>query len=180
LYRTAKIALLVFMERQSSDSDIPTQMANLFQFASSLDLRRFKHGTGRHSPSDRLESPADLRIWMSERGLLRPHEKITSPMLQTALQLRSDLRALLACEPGRRKTKKLLIRSLNSTLEYFPLLAEMDDHGRVELKPMGNAGLAGLSRIVAEFHQASANGTLNRLKECAADECRKIFFDRMV
>ena len=39
-------------------------------------------------------------------------------------------------------------------------------------------GLAGLSVIVAELYNGSINGTLDRLKMCAAEECRRVFFDR--
>ena len=37
---------------------------------------------------------------------------------------------------------------------------------------------AGLSSVVAEFYDGSRNGTLDRLKMCASDECRRVFFDR--
>jgi predicted RNA-binding Zn ribbon-like protein len=38
--------------------------------------------------------------------------------------------------------------------------------------------LAGLSPIVAELYDGSRNGTLDRLKMCASDECHRVFFDR--
>lgn len=41
-----------------------------------------------------------------------------------------------------------------------------------------NDALAGLSEVVAEFYNGSVNGTLDRLKMCAAEECRRVFFDR--
>jgi predicted RNA-binding Zn ribbon-like protein len=37
---------------------------------------------------------------------------------------------------------------------------------------------AGLSVIAAELYAGSVNGTLKRLKMCAAEECRRVFFDR--
>ena len=38
--------------------------------------------------------------------------------------------------------------------------------------------LAGLSTVVAELYEGSVNGTLDRLKMCASEECRRVFFDR--
>ena len=38
--------------------------------------------------------------------------------------------------------------------------------------------LAGLSVVVAELYDGSIKGTLDRLKMCAAEECRRVFFDR--
>jgi predicted RNA-binding Zn ribbon-like protein len=38
--------------------------------------------------------------------------------------------------------------------------------------------LAGLSAVVAEMYDGSIKGTLDRLKMCAAEECRRVFFDR--
>jgi predicted RNA-binding Zn ribbon-like protein len=38
--------------------------------------------------------------------------------------------------------------------------------------------LAGLSTIAAELYAGSVRGTLGRLKLCAAEECRRAFFDR--
>jgi predicted RNA-binding Zn ribbon-like protein len=35
-----------------------------------------------------------------------------------------------------------------------------------------------LSHVVAEFYEGSITRTLDRLKMCAAEECRRIFFDR--
>jgi predicted RNA-binding Zn ribbon-like protein len=46
------------------------------------------------------------------------------------------------------------------------------------LKTTRDDALAGLSQLVAELYDGSRNGTLDRLKMCASDECRRVFFDR--
>ncbi|MBV9985104.1 CGNR zinc finger domain-containing protein, partial [Bradyrhizobium sp.] len=38
--------------------------------------------------------------------------------------------------------------------------------------------LAGLSVLAAELYDGARNGSLDRLKMCAAEECRRVFFDR--
>jgi predicted RNA-binding Zn ribbon-like protein len=35
-----------------------------------------------------------------------------------------------------------------------------------------------MSLVVAELMAGSITGTLDRLKTCAAEECRRVFFDR--
>ena len=52
-----------------------------------------------------------------------------------------------------------------------------DDRGMV-LRPARSDALAGLSTVVAELYDGSVNGTLDRLKMCASEECRRAFFDR--
>jgi predicted RNA-binding Zn ribbon-like protein len=46
------------------------------------------------------------------------------------------------------------------------------------LKAKRDDALAGLSQLVTELYNGSRNGTLDRLKMCASDECRRVFFDR--
>ena len=38
--------------------------------------------------------------------------------------------------------------------------------------------MAGLSALVAELYNGAANGTLDRLKMCTSEECKRVFFDR--
>jgi predicted RNA-binding Zn ribbon-like protein len=166
------------MSRLSQKFKVPDDLANLYEFANSLDLRRFTHHRVQHLPSDELTSTQNLGSWMSERGLLRSGAKITAPMLETALQLRSSLRAFLECDPNERHKNKVVLRSLNKAIRHFPLVAEAWDGGGMKLRPARNDALAGLSNIVAELQSASASGALNRLKMCAAEECRRVFFDR--
>jgi predicted RNA-binding Zn ribbon-like protein len=99
-------------------------------------------------------------------------------MLDAALQLRAALRAYLECEPVERNKSRNIVRSLNEAIGLFPLVAEASDGGGMRLRPARSDALAGLSVIVAELHEASASGALNRLKMCASEECRRVFFDR--
>ena len=82
-----------------------------------------------------------------------------------------------AGDPPERSTNKDLIRALNKALKLFPLLVTAGDGGMV-LGAAREDALAGLSSVVAELYDGSVNGTLDRLKMCASDECRRVFFDR--
>ena len=57
-------------------------------------------------------------------------------------------------------------------------LREVAGDGGMVLKAARADALAGLSSVVAEFYDGSRNGTLDRLKMCASEECRRVFFDR--
>jgi predicted RNA-binding Zn ribbon-like protein len=63
-------------------------------------------------------------------------------------------------------------------MKSFPLVAEARTGRSMTLGTSRRDALAGLSVVVAELYDGSANGTLDRLKMCAAEECRRVFFDR--
>jgi predicted RNA-binding Zn ribbon-like protein len=166
------------MSKQSRQFKVPDELANLYDFANTLDLRHFTHHGMQHLSGDELKGPRDLGAWMSERRLTKADAKITPAMFDTAIQLRASLRAYLAGDVDARRTDRDILRSLNTATRLFPLVAQAGDDGAMRLAPVRNDALAGLSEIVAELHGASTSGTLDRLKMCAADECRRVFFDR--
>jgi predicted RNA-binding Zn ribbon-like protein len=165
------------MSRQSREFKVPDELANLYDFVNSLDLRHFTHHGIQHVPGDQITNPQQLAAWMSARGLSRPG-KITPAMLETALALRSSLRAYLECETAERRNNKDMLRSLNRITARFPLVVEAHGGENLGLRPAHDDALAGLSTIVAELHNGAASGTLDRLKTCASEECRRVFFDR--
>jgi predicted RNA-binding Zn ribbon-like protein len=87
------------------------------------------------------------------------------------------VRDYLQCEPPARSRDKEAVRALNGTLKSFPLRVAAKDDGMV-LQAAREDALAGLSSIVAELYDGARNGTLDRMKMCASDECRRVFFDR--
>ena len=98
-------------------------------------------------------------------------------MFATAIELRTLVRDFLQCDPLERRGNKDAARALGKALKYFPLVVDAGDDGMV-LRAAREDALAGLSLIVAELYDGSRNGTLDRLKMCASDECRRVFFDR--
>ena len=164
--------------REARKFKVPDALANLYEFANTLDLRHFTHHGVQHPQGDELRNPDDLAAWMRARGLAAAGARITSAMLGTAIHLRSGLRAYLARDPDERRRNKDALRSLNEATRLFPLLTEMRDDGGMVLAPAREDALAGLSHIVAELYDASASGALDRLKLCASDECQRAFFDR--
>lgn len=166
------------MSRESRKFNVPDELANLYDFTNSLDVRHFTHHGVQHEQGDELKGPRELAAWMTERGLLRTGAKITSETLATALRLRADLRAYLQCDPTERRKNRQVTSALNKALTPFPLVAEAGGTHGLTLQPARDDALAGLSVVVAELYNGSVNGTLDRLKMCAAEECRRVFFDR--
>jgi predicted RNA-binding Zn ribbon-like protein len=166
------------MSKNSRKFQVPDELAHLYDFANSLDVRHFTHHGVRHAQSDELTGPRELAGWMSQRGLAAKDTNITDAMFDSALQLRAGVRAYLECDPAERRKDNEAVRSLNTMMKFFPLVAEARaDRGTVLRGSRGDA-LAGLSAVVAELYDGSIKGTLDRLKMCAAEECRRVFFDR--
>ena len=152
-------------------------MAHLYDFANSLDVRHFVHHGMQHPQSDELGSPKELSAWMGKHGLTSGGGRITPAMFETALQLRSDVRAFLESGPDERHNAKIA-NLLNKALKAFPLRAEAQGEGGFALRACRDDALAGLSSVVAELYDGSIQGTLDRLKMCAAEECKRVFYDR--
>jgi len=97
-------------------------------------------------------------------------------MFDTALRLRASLRDYIQCESTERSRNREAVRALDRTLKLFPLVVEARD--RLALRAARGDALSGLSSVVAQLYDGARDGTLNRLKICASDECRRVFFDR--
>ena len=68
------------MSKSSKNFKVPDQLANLYDFANTLDLRHFTHHGVPHERGDELAGPRELGAWMAQRGLLFTGARITPPM----------------------------------------------------------------------------------------------------
>ncbi|MDA9476019.1 hypothetical protein XI03_16215 [Bradyrhizobium sp. CCBAU 65884] len=166
------------MSKESRKFQVPDALANLYDFANTLDVRHFTHFGVEHPESDALGGPKDLADWMRERGLGAKGGHVTPAMFETALRMREALRAYLQCEPSERLRNKSVLGRLNDALAPFPLRVEAHAGRGATLSAAREDALAGLSAIAIELHDATLVGTLDRLKMCASEECRRVFFDR--
>ena len=162
---------------QKSDQ-IPHELKTLHAFIDSIDLRNFIHHGVQHAQADAIADPVTLATWMAARDLGPARAKIAPSKHRDALALRSALRAFVQCDDDERRRDKAIRRALNVAFEPFPLVARLNRQGDSTLRALREDALAGLSAIVAEFHASAANGMLDRLKMCAADECLRVFYDR--
>src|ERR1700761_4982634 len=166
------------MSKESRKFQVPDALAHLYDFANSLDVRHFVHHGVQHPQSDELASPRELGAWMGKHGLASGGARMTPTMLETALQLRADIRAFLECDPAERRRDARVTGMLNKVLKAFPLRAEAQGEDGFALSACRDDALAGLSAVVAELYDGAIRGTLDRLKMCAAEECKRVFYDR--
>ncbi|WP_024518780.1 CGNR zinc finger domain-containing protein [Bradyrhizobium sp. Tv2a-2] len=165
------------MSKESRKFQVPDALANLYDFANTLDLRHFTHHGVAHPQGDELKAPQDLASWMAARGMLQADTKITPAMFDTAVGFRRALRDYLQHDPPSRRQRSVA-RALNEAIAAFPLVAELGGTGKALLRPARNDALAGISTLVADLYDGMQSGSLDRLKMCAAEECRRLFFDR--
>jgi predicted RNA-binding Zn ribbon-like protein len=166
------------MSKESRRFHVPDALANLYDFANSLDLRHFVHHHVQHSRADDLESAAHLGKWMADRRLAKPGTVTSAAVFDAALALREAARDYLECEPEDRRRDAAIKDALDKAMARFPLRVTATDKEGLRLAPLGTDAVTGLAAVVAELYNGSANGTLDRLKMCASDECKRVFFDR--
>jgi predicted RNA-binding Zn ribbon-like protein len=166
------------MSKESRKFHVPDALANVYDFANTLDLRHFTHHGVQHQQAEEFDAPSALGDWMKARRL---DERAAAPSQKTfeaALRLRAAIRDYLQCEPAERHRRGDVMEALNEAMAPFPLRVVALGRDGMKLVPAQANVPPGLSAIVAELYDGAANGTLDRLKMCAAEECRRVFFDR--
>lgn len=162
--------------RLAKKYSVPQELALLYEFLNSADLRTYVEQGAQHVPSDELETPAHLEAWMRERGLLKRGETIAPPDHRRAMEFRNALRSYLEPEQDSKTAARKCAEFLNQVSESFPLVVKISQLGMPRLEPA--QGASGLGRIMAELFRLAENGRLDRLKMCSSEVCRWIFFDR--
>jgi len=175
LASTGKVSMLVFV-KLSKKYAVPPELALLYDFANSLDRRRYVENGVAHAGGDEIEAPRMLEVWLRERGLLRRAEHVSSADHRAALDLRQALRDFLLNAPPDRPQAGEAARQLTVASRRFPLVLAVSDAGAVELAPA--PGSSGLGSVLAQMIGLAQTDRLDRLKTCASDECRWVFFDR--
>jgi len=166
------------MSKESRKFHVPDVLADLYDFANSLDLRHFVHHGVQHAQADELGNAAALGGWLVRHGLSTPGKVPSAATFDAALTLRGAIRDYLARDPAQRRRETSIKASLDKAIARFPLRVSAAGNAGLKLTSAGDDAAAGLSAIVADLYNASANGALDRLKMCASDECKRVFFDR--
>jgi predicted RNA-binding Zn ribbon-like protein len=155
---------------------VPGELALLYEFLNSVDLRRYTEKGVQHIPSDELATPAQLEGWMHAHGLLARNEAVTPADHRLALELRTALRSFVELPDEDRTNDRTRVTRLNAASSAYPLVLHVSRAGAITLQP--SAGANRLGRVVAEFFALAQTGRLNRLKMCSSSECQWVFFDR--
>ena len=171
---TDKVVILVLM-RPSEKFGVPGDLALLYDFANSLDQRRFVEQGAAHDPSDELATPAQLKDWLRARGLLENGVNVSQVEHREALRLRDALRTFLAAPPADRMSAA---GRLAVSAARFPLVVGPSGDRALDLRPVAGRATSGLGHVLAELVRLSDGGRLERVKTCDSDECRWVFYDR--
>ncbi len=105
-----------------------------------------------------------------------PGKRIDGHDYRRALDLRDALRSFLQLSPEDRRDDSDAARRLTTASRHFPLTLVATDKGSVTLQAA--SGSSALGSVLAEAYGLAKTDRLARLKTCASDECRWIFFDR--
>jgi predicted RNA-binding Zn ribbon-like protein len=135
-----------------------------------VNTRDIENGT------DELATPDELRGWLTSRGLLQDDAAVGVSELAEAVELREALRSALLRHAGAETPNGAT--ALERVAARGRLSVHFDDDGSVGLSPR-ESGMAGaLARLLVPVAEAAADGTWQRVKACAADDCRWAFYDR--
>src|SRR5687768_15962027 len=108
--------------RLSAKFDVPGELALLYDFVNSIDLRTYVEAGVAHEQKDGLRSVAQLESSMRAHGFSAGSAGTTH---QQALRLRSGLSALLSFSPEERASATAEAAPLNVASAAFPLVANV-------------------------------------------------------
>jgi predicted RNA-binding Zn ribbon-like protein len=166
--------MLVSM-KLSDKFPVPGDVALLYDFVNSIDLRRYVERGAAHVPADELATPAQLQKWLQARGLSKRGAKISLSEHREALRLRDALRTLLSAAPADRASAAGPLEALAAR---FPLGITASSDRTLDLRAIGQRATSGLGNVLVELVRLSDSGRLERVKTCDSDECRWVFYDR--
>jgi predicted RNA-binding Zn ribbon-like protein len=129
-----------------------------------------------HDQEERLGSPTELAVWLTEQGLLDRGKKLTTADLRRALEVREGLRAMLFANNGATLDARAIER-LNRALGRTALAVSFDPDATPELSPRGRGFDAALGSLASIVAVAQIDGTWPRLKACRGVHCGWAFYD---
>lgn len=136
-------------------------------------LRSFLNTRDLEDDSDRLADVPGLRSWLREQGLLDAQQEPTPADVGLALSLRDGLRAAAAAHPDEPGPDH---GPLEAAAAALPLRVRFVS-GRPALVPVQQGVPGALASVLVALTEAVADGSWDRVKLCAADDCRWSFFD---
>ena len=156
------------MTQPGGRSPAPVALALAQDLANTVDIER---------GADSLETRADLSHFAASHDL--QGLKFSGSDVRRIRAFRSILRAVFLAHAGQ-KVAGSRIRQANAALSTASLQLRVDETGDVQLVP--HATLDGAAAVTAHVAAGIArsidDGSWYRLKACASDECRWVYFDR--
>jgi len=151
----------------SSDSVAPHDLGLVVDFVNTRDLDR---------DTDELSTPAGLTAWLHKRRMTAAGIRIEAEELRQAIELREALRAVLLGHNG--SSAGGGVPALEQVAERGGLSVCFSADGTVRLAPRADGVAGALAQLLVPIAQAAGDGTWERVKACAADDCQWAFYDR--
>ncbi|MFG1873786.1 CGNR zinc finger domain-containing protein [Sphaerisporangium sp. NPDC049003] len=135
-------------------------------------LRDFVNTYDVEGDTDDLASPAELAVWLRERGLISETDRAVDDDWALAIGLREGLRSALHHDQG----PGAMTSGLDAALAALPMRVTLAG-GAPACEPLSTGATRGLGLLAAAVLDAHARGDWPRLKVCAEGGCRWAFID---
>jgi predicted RNA-binding Zn ribbon-like protein len=140
-------------------------------------LRSFVNTVDLEAHTDQLDTPPRLHDWLVERALLAEEVTIDEEAHRRTLEFREAVRAL-ALANGAAELDPVTIVTLNQLSAGAALSVLMGSDGRAELRAMGEGLHQTFGHLLSILYTAMVDGSFRRLKGCANDTCRWLYYDQ--
>ncbi len=149
-----------------ASKEAPGDLALVRAFVNSLDL---------DDGVDHLALVDGCTAWLVEHGL--PAEGIDAGVCARLAEVREALRELLLANNDGHPPDPGALDALRRAAERAPLSLQVDQDGKMALRPVATGPGEALGRLLAITYEAVASGQWSRLKVCRNDSCRWAFYD---
>lgn len=140
-------------------------------------LRSFVNTTDPDEGTDEIDTPERLSEWLTDRSLLDEATRADEEAHGRALEFREAIRALGMANGGA-DLDPGVVATLNRLADSVSLSVRLKPDGDTELRAGGHGVDHSLGRLFSIMYTANVDGTFPRLKGCANDTCRWLFYDR--
>jgi predicted RNA-binding Zn ribbon-like protein len=139
-------------------------------------LRDFVNTYDVESDNDELASPAELAVWLRERGLISATDRAVDDDWALAVSLREGLRSALRHHHSRESEPSAATPELEAALAALPVRVTLTG-GTPACEPLSTGATRGLGLVAAAVLAAHAGGSWARLKVCTEHTCQWAFID---
>jgi len=139
------------------------------------DLIRFLNTADIEQGTDAFSTPQALTGWLHAHGLIRSRRRLTEADRRRAVAFRELLREMALANNGGVPDQAVL-DDVNRQVSRLSILARFEPAG-VRLRGGGPGLDEALGTIAAIVAEEMLRGRWGRLKACARDVCRWVFYD---
>lgn len=152
----------------------PAQAERIVDFVNTEDVRRPDRREPPFAPDDALADGVALDRWLAGNGLAIVGHAAPDD-LDLARRLRTALRGVLRRDGV---VVSADASAVNDVARDLPLVVKVDGSGQPVAEPLSSGARGALTRLLSDLLLLHDAGELDRLKSCAADDCRWAFVDR--